>query len=363
MIDKTLRKIGCAYMGWRFHKSVNLGGGARMNISKSGVGFSVGGNGFRVAFMPDGRIRRAITIPGTGLSYIEDISSPKQTSESQGTYQSWTAAARVSAQDEVCQHFESACREHFRQVFAWKVKIFIMVVISFLLAIPSGIAASYFDMRLLIALPFPLLAFAAYLYIIKPPVPIEVEYEFSSEPNVYSKLCRFFVAINSCEDLYHVKGATSGIRARTNAGSTQNLQMDKIKVLRDPIAHIKSNIICFFVRLNGLEVYILPDITIIVKNRKDIKVIATSTIRVHYHTQNVIWRKKVPADSVVVGKTWQNVNNDGSRDRRFKDNYQVPICRFGALEISSPEGLHLVIYGSNAEKMRSAYHAVTHRVS
>lgn len=196
----------------------------------------------------------------------------------------------------------------------------------------------------------------------KPPAPIEVEYEFPSEPNVHSKLCNFFVAINSCKDLYHVKGATSGLRARTNAGSTQNLQMDRIKVLRDPVAHIKSNIICFFVRLKGLEVYILPDITIIVKNRKNIKVIATSTIRVHYHTQNVIWRKRVPADSVVVGKTWQNVNNDGSRDRRFKDNYQVPICRFGVLEISSPEGLHLVIYGSNAEKMRSAYHAVTHRV-
>ena len=56
-----------------------------MNISKSGAGFSFGGNGFRVGFrvaiMPDGRIRRTITIPGTGLSYIEDIPSAKQPTE------------------------------------------------------------------------------------------------------------------------------------------------------------------------------------------------------------------------------------------------------------------------------------------
>lgn len=34
-------------MGFRFRKSVNLGGGFRINFSKSGVGYSFGGKGFR----------------------------------------------------------------------------------------------------------------------------------------------------------------------------------------------------------------------------------------------------------------------------------------------------------------------------
>ena len=34
-------------MGLRFRKSVNLGGGFRINFSKSGVGYSFGGKGFR----------------------------------------------------------------------------------------------------------------------------------------------------------------------------------------------------------------------------------------------------------------------------------------------------------------------------
>ena len=113
-------------MGWRFHKSVNLGGGTRMNISKSGVGFSFGGNGFRVAIMPDGRIRRTITIPGTGLSYIEDIPSAKQASEEQGTYQTWTGTVNESSQDEVSQYYEKAFQKHFKDVFFWAGRIVVV---------------------------------------------------------------------------------------------------------------------------------------------------------------------------------------------------------------------------------------------
>lgn len=35
-------------MGFRFRKSINLGKGFRINLSKSGIGYSVGGKGFRL---------------------------------------------------------------------------------------------------------------------------------------------------------------------------------------------------------------------------------------------------------------------------------------------------------------------------
>ncbi len=36
-------------MGFRFHKSFNLGNGFRLNLSKSGVGYSWGTTGFRIS--------------------------------------------------------------------------------------------------------------------------------------------------------------------------------------------------------------------------------------------------------------------------------------------------------------------------
>ncbi len=55
-------------MGWSFRKSVGLGP-FRVNVSKSGVGYSVGGRGFRVGTNAKGRRYTTFSIPGTGLSY------------------------------------------------------------------------------------------------------------------------------------------------------------------------------------------------------------------------------------------------------------------------------------------------------
>lgn len=55
-------------MGWSYRKSVTRGP-FRVNVSKSGVGFSVGGKGFRTGVSPNGRTYRSYSIPGTGLRY------------------------------------------------------------------------------------------------------------------------------------------------------------------------------------------------------------------------------------------------------------------------------------------------------
>lgn len=55
-------------MGFYFRKSVNVGP-FRVNLSKSGVGYSVGGRGFRTGKSATGRKYTAFGIPGTGVGY------------------------------------------------------------------------------------------------------------------------------------------------------------------------------------------------------------------------------------------------------------------------------------------------------
>ncbi|MFM8717863.1 MAG: DUF4236 domain-containing protein [Spartobacteria bacterium] len=55
-------------MGFYYRKSVNLGP-FRVNLSKSGVGYSVGGRGFRVGTTSRGRKYTSFGIPGTGIAY------------------------------------------------------------------------------------------------------------------------------------------------------------------------------------------------------------------------------------------------------------------------------------------------------
>lgn len=64
-------------MGFRFRKSIKLPGGFRLNISKSGVGASWGVKGFRVTETADGKVRKTVSIPGTGISHVEELGKKK----------------------------------------------------------------------------------------------------------------------------------------------------------------------------------------------------------------------------------------------------------------------------------------------
>lgn len=59
-------------MGMRFRKSINLGRGFHINVSKSGVGYSWGTKGVRFTKTARGTTRNTYSIPGTGISYVTE---------------------------------------------------------------------------------------------------------------------------------------------------------------------------------------------------------------------------------------------------------------------------------------------------
>ncbi len=59
-------------MGFRFYRSIRLGKFIRLNISKSGIGFSAGIRGLRISTGPSGTHFTA-GLPGTGLSYRKKV--------------------------------------------------------------------------------------------------------------------------------------------------------------------------------------------------------------------------------------------------------------------------------------------------
>lgn len=63
-------------MGWNFRRSLNLGP-LRLNLSKSGIGYSMGVRGIRIGKDAKGRTYSASSIPGTGL-YRRDYLSSSQ---------------------------------------------------------------------------------------------------------------------------------------------------------------------------------------------------------------------------------------------------------------------------------------------
>ena len=58
-------------MGLRFQRRVKILPGLRLNLSRSGVGFSVGGRGAHVGITARGQRYASVGLPGTGVSWRE----------------------------------------------------------------------------------------------------------------------------------------------------------------------------------------------------------------------------------------------------------------------------------------------------
>lgn len=71
-------------MGFRFRKSLNLGKHFRINLSKSGIGYSIGTKGIRLSHGADGKDRLTTSIPGTGLSSTQTLPPSRKKSKSSG---------------------------------------------------------------------------------------------------------------------------------------------------------------------------------------------------------------------------------------------------------------------------------------
>lgn len=86
-------------MAFRYRKSVNLGGGVRLNLSKRGVGLSAGVKGLRYSVSSSGRRTRTVSVPGTGASWVSSTKGKRVATE-----QSGTPAVRAGALGWVLRH-------------------------------------------------------------------------------------------------------------------------------------------------------------------------------------------------------------------------------------------------------------------
>lgn len=77
-------------MGWRFHRSVKILPGVRLNFNKSSTSISIGGRGFHKTISSTGRVTNTVGIPGTGLYYTQTHSrntrQPARTTQTRTQY-------------------------------------------------------------------------------------------------------------------------------------------------------------------------------------------------------------------------------------------------------------------------------------
>jgi hypothetical protein len=94
--------------------------------------------------------------------------------------------------------------------------------------------------------------------------------------------------------------------------------------------------------------YVYPGFILYRASRQAFALIAFHKASLKFVSTQFTEADTVPSDTQVIGQTWAKANKDGSRDRRFQGNHQIPVAHYGSLLFTSSDGLDVRYLCSNA---------------
>lgn len=100
---------------------------------------------------------------------------------------------------------------------------------------------------------------------------------------------------------------------------------------------------------NGGDIYFYPAFALYFVSPENFALLEYENIQVAFSLSRFIEDEKLPEDTTIVGQTWAKANKDGSPDRRFNGNYQIPVVQYGKISITSTTGMNEEYMVSNAE--------------
>ncbi|MCH3986451.1 MAG: DUF4236 domain-containing protein [Lachnospiraceae bacterium] len=329
-------------MGMRYRKSINLGGGFRVNISKSGVGYSWGTKGYRYTKTARGTTRKTYSIPGTGLSYVEE-SGKKKRSYSGGNPQQQQAAIgnTVSTENVKVKDYQPA---EYEELLGKMKKAKRLDYLSTWLIV-TVIFAAY---PLFI---FTVIAGVILKVVVRTKMKVPMEYSFDAESQAaYENLSSIWMELNKNKKFWQTISESS-LNRKTSGGASRGVNRISAKAINKLPFFIESDVQPFGLKLRRQKVYFLPD-KILVVSKMNVGAIGYSDVDMGFGTTRFVETNPVPKDAKVIGHTWLKVNKNGTPDKRFKDNKQVPVCEYGEVIIKSGTGLHIELMCSNSETVR-----------
>jgi hypothetical protein len=328
-------------MGFYLRKGINFGP-LRLNLSRSGVGASFGVKGARIGIGPRGRYvhvgrkglyyrkslgrGNALLAPGPGLALpataVPEVPDPP------------APGLDVSALVDSSSADLLAELERSHRASAW-----FPLALSVVAAAALTVGLRYPDWRALAGLP---MAVALLLWVYRSDVKrCSTELHYHLDPPIeqaYASLVDAFAGLAACGGRWRAAGQAAVLDARSLAGASASIEPVAITPMRELPPRVHCNLEPPALHARARTLYLFPDRIVIFQGR-DVGAIGWGEVRVGSTTARLIEQRPVPPDAKIVDHTWLHPNKDGSPDRRFNDNPQLPIVEYGDLRFTNARDL------------------------
>lgn len=335
-------------MGFRLRKSINLGGGFRINLSKSGIGYSWGVKGYRVTKTAKGTTRTTVSIPGTGISYVHETGknngsgSQIRNSPSSPQYVPAIDSNHYDTQNIVNNVTEAMVSEGLEDMLASANRALKLDKFANVCFWITAVLGFVFPILFLVALAFLIMKF-----FVRAIGTIDLDYSIEPDQQaVVDGRIKPMIEITKCAKVWRIVQTSKVIDIKYTAGASSTVNRTACKATTKPPFPFKANLDVASFKAGKETLIFLPDKLFIIQKSK-IGALNYSDINISSRTTQFIESEFVPKDARIVGQTWKYVNKSGGPDRRFKDNRQLPICLYGEIELTSTSGLNTVIMYSD----------------
>lgn len=342
-------------MGFYVRKCFSFGP-LRLNLSRSGLGASVGVKGARIGVGPRGNYY--VHAGRGGLYYRQNLTLPGSSPSSQPTptLSDSPSLPDVESGPITEMHDTSSAallKELNRAQSRWPLLPF--AIGAFVLLIAGALSLdtdaygwlAYLGIAAAIVAGAALVLYARHLDVTNGSVILT--YDLDEGPQKwFSDLLTAFGDFRSCRRVWHIpaEGATSDWKR--NAGANSLVKRHAVSPTTSFPRRVVCNVQVPTLQAGRQTLYFFPD-RVLVYESTSVGSVSYPAIKASVTETMFREESAVPSDAKQLGTTWRYVNKNGGPDKRFNNNTQIPIMRYGVIHFTSPSGLNEMFHCSRPE--------------
>ena len=162
---------------------------------------------------------------------------------------------------------------------------------------------------------------------------------------VQEGLARFLAAFERCMQSGRCTASTSTAIGNETPGLERRSADGALMSDGGPRRSLRRNARVGFLNVDGIRLFFFPD-RLLIFGAGGASAVGYADLKLETGTVQFREEGGVPRDAKVTGTTWRYVNKNGSPDRRFNNNYQIPIVLYGTVDVSAPSGMRLSLQTS-----------------
>jgi len=180
---------------------------------------------------------------------------------------------------------------------------------------------------------------------------VKLDIDFDPEiKEKYYKLVESFKNLTTSHKIWDVTSAHYQDRVTTRSLASTIVKKKDVQFAFKSLPDIKSEYeALYFQNANGADLYFYPSFIVMYSSKTSYALIGLDEIELNHSYVRFTETGTVPRDSKVIDKTWAKVNKNGTPDKRFKENYQIPVVRYGEISLRTSTGLNEEYEFSNYE--------------